>query len=326
MKTQLLEDIGQSATLSLVPSDRVANSGPPKQDNDVAPAPAATPVRPRSAFGVWRQKPEQPPPPALELPPAVEPVSAADAQHVPPQPVQEEALATNATQSEPAPQGPVFDVTPPSPTTPARDPAKHEPSWFERSGRRYMLWGSCVLLGALVIQTGWWLYEQRKDAGSLALVADELKAEPQVEKAVKRRAIGAKEFTLGPDGEVQVAPAMPASPPSPLPRTTSTVPPLVMLEPDPTAEQAPAAPLPKAMHRTERERLVSTSKPARAKMERAPDRQLAREPVLQAEKTAEPESTMSATLKACREHGYHAAQCVERKCSVTKYGFVFRGE
>ena len=325
MKTQLLEDIGQSATLSLVPSDRVSNSGSPKQDNDVVPAPAATPARPRSAFGVWRQKPDQPPP--LEA----EPIAAVAAQHLPPQPMHEEALspaeptlAANATPSEPAPQGPGFDFTPPSPTTPARDPVKLEPSWFVRKGRRYMLWGSCVLLGALVIQTGWWLYEQRKDAGSLALVADELKAEPQLDKAVKRRAIGAKEFTLGPDGEVRVAPSVPVSPPSPLPRTTSTVPPLVMLEPDPTAEQAPAAPLPKAMHRSER--LVPAPNPARAKMERGPDRQLAREPVLQAEKKAEPESTMSATLKACREHGYHAAQCVERKCSVTKYGFVCRGE
>ena len=177
-----------------------------------------------------------------------------------------------------------------------------------------MLWGSCVLLGALLIQAGWWLYEQHKDAGSLALVADELKAEPQLEKAVKRRTHGAKEFMLGPDGEVGVAPAVPVSSPSPSPRASQAVPPLVLLDPEPVAQPAHAAPLPKPVHRSER--LVATSKPVRAKVE----------PVPQRENKAEPESTMSATLKACREHGYHAAQCVERKCSVTKYGFVCRGE
>lgn len=236
MKTQLLEDIGQSAPLSLVPSGRVPN-------------PAAGAAKPRSAFGVWRQKPaadEQPPP-------------------------------------QPAPQGPVFDFTPPSPST-APDVFKREPGWLERSGRRYLIWGACLLSSALAIQAAWWFYEERKDEGTLALVADELKAEPQFDKAVKRRALDAKEFTLGPDGEVHVESAAPA-------------PPLVLLEPEPepVAQQAPA-------------------------------RKIARKPVVQAETKPDPESAMSATLKACREHGYSADQCVKRACSVTKYGFVCRGK
>jgi hypothetical protein len=363
MKTQLLEDIGQSATLSLVPSDRVANSGSYKAGQDIAQAPVDAPVRSRSAFGVWRRKPDdepvvpatqQPEPPLPAAPPAFEPIAAVETQHVPPQLVHEAVitpaeptLGANATQSESAPHGPVFDFTFPSPATSAvPDLLTRETSWFERSGQRYLLWGACVLAGALVIQGGRWLYQQSKDAGVLALVADEVKAEPQLDKAAKRRAMGAKEFTLGPDGEVQAAPA---SSTSPRPHPAPTLPPLVLLKPEPAAaakvipaatleadreavraphklervaEQAPAAPLPKEIHRT------AAAKPARARVERAPDRPIEREPVMQVAKKSEPESAMSAmsaTLKACKEHGYHPAQCVAHKCSVTKYGFVCRG-
>jgi pyruvate/2-oxoglutarate dehydrogenase complex dihydrolipoamide acyltransferase (E2) component len=167
---------------------------------------------------------------------------------------------------EPAPQLPAFDFTPPSPTTPVP-----EASWFERSGQRYLLWGACVLAAALLIQAGLWVIEERKDTRTLALVANELKAEPQA--------------------------------PSPLSRTTPIAPPLVLLEPDPAtvtpptpepaAEQAPAAVSAKPVRRT------------------AP---------------APEQDATAATLKACREHGYHPAQCVKRGCSVTKYGFVCRGK
>lgn len=358
MKTQLLEDIGESATLSLVPSGRVANTKSHQGVPDIAQARAAAPVRPRSAFGVWRQKPggqpvalatqqpdQQPAP--LEAPTGFEPIAAVEAQPVPSQPVHEAAippaaptLGANPPQSETAPPGPVFDFTPPLPTTPAPDLFKREPSWFKRSGRRYLLWGSCVLSGALIILAGLWSYAGRKDASVLALVADESKAEPQFDKSAKRRSIGAKEFSLGPSGEVQVAPAAFASSPSPLPTAAPTLPPLAMLEPDAAtntrlqeppkpqriAEQAPAAPLPKRVRRTARTQVDAASKPARARVERAPERQLARAPVLQAERKSEQDTAKAATLKACREHGYQPEQCVKRACSVTKYGFVCRGK
>lgn len=349
MKTQLLEDIGQSATLSLVPSDSVANSESYRAGQDIAQALVDTPVRPRSAFGVWRRKPDdEPVVHAMQQPEALaasEPIAAVEAQHVPPQPVPEIAVATaeptfgaSATQSEPAPQGPVFDFTYPSPLAPPPELIKREASRFERSRRRYLLWGTCVLAGALVIQGGRLIYQQSKDAGVLALVADELKAEPQSDKAAQRRAMAAKEFTLSPDGEVQAAPAaLASSTPHPAP----ALPPLVLLKPEPAADtkvkpavavvaereavRAAAAPLPKEMHRTLRAQSVQPSQPARARLERVPDHPIERESVIQVAKKSEPESAMSATLKACREHGYHPAQCVAHKCSVTKYGFVCRG-
>ncbi len=366
MKTQLLEDIGQSATLSLVPSARVSISGPHKVGPDVAQTRAAMPAKPRPAFGVWRKKPDgepavlaipQPdqPPPPLESPAALEPIAVAEAQYMPPEPVREEAiprteptLAANAPHSEPAPHGPEFDFTLPLPATAASEPFQRGPGWFERSGRRYLLWGACVLSGALLIQ-GARIYSVRKDAHALAPLAGESKAKPQAGKAGRHRP---KEFTLGPDGVVPTSAAPALSPPGRPPVVASPVPPLVLLEPERTtatkaaptlapvpvqkkpqakpkpehvAQVEPVVPLPKAKHRTAREQLALPAKPARAKVERASVRQLAHEPVMQAETKAEPESAMSAMLKACREHGYHAEQCVKRACSVTKYGFVCRG-
>ncbi len=292
MKTQLLEDIGQSATLSLVPSGKVANFKSQQKAPDLAP------VKPRAESGVWRQKPAgEPVEIAVQQPdqPAMEPVANVEAQHVPPDQVH-----------EPAPQGPVFDFTLPSPTAPSPDLFIHEPTWFERSGRSYLLWSLFLLLGALIFQGGWWLYGERKNASSMAVVAHKSKAEPQLEKVVKPRVTNAKEFTLSGDGTVQVTPAAPA------------VPPLVLLDPAPTpaakiepvAEQAPPPAPVRRMRLTERQ-------PAR---ERAPER------VVQAEKKPASDTGMAATLKACREHGYHETQCVKRGCSMTKYGFVCRGK
>lgn len=355
MKTQLLEDIGQSATLSLVPSGKVSNTNAQQGVGDIAQAPAAASAGPRSTVGVWRQKPagetvfiatEQPdqqPLPA-ETPAAIEPVAAVKAQQVPPQPVHDAAvpraeptLAANATQGQPEPYDPLFDFTSSWSTRPAPDLPSLESAGIERSGRRYLLWGSCALSGALIILAGLWFYEGRKDASALALVADESDVQPQIDKAMKRRAIAAKEFTLGPDGEVGVTPAAPASSPSPISRPVPTVPPLVLLEPAPAAAtrvepaaaldadrevlqtppkpdlaaEAPATPLPKRVRRAGREQVVAATKPA---------------PVMRAEKKSEADSAMAATLKGCRELGYHAAQCVRRACSMTKYGLVCRGK
>lgn len=375
MKTQLLEDIGQSATKSLVPSGRVANNSNLLQEvQDIAREFAAAPAKPRADFSVWRQKPErkpadvateQPyqPPPSQTTPAAFEPSAAVEPPHVPPQPMHEAAnspaeptFAADALHSGYAQQGPVFDFTMPSPATPSADLFKHEPTWFERSGQRYLLWGSCVLAGALAIYGGLWLYEERKAERALALVASEMKGEQKVDKTVMRRAIAAKEFTLRPDGEVRVAPAAPAAPvpsPDPLPQRAATVPPLVLLAPDAAAdakvaskpapgadrketlappkpeqaaEPARAAQLSKQERRARLAQKVAAAKPVRAKVERAPERQLARAAALQEELKSDADYAKAATLKACREHGYSPAQCVKRACSVTQYGFVCRGK
>ncbi len=322
MKTQLLEDIGQSATLSLVPSGRTLDDAVHKVAQGI---PQARPAKPRSAFGVWRQKPEGEP-----VAPA-----AVETQHVVAEAVNDSAISpseptfgAHAPDIEPALQGPVFDFTPPPAATPERELFQPEPTWFQRSGKRYMLWGACVLAGALVVQGGLWFFDEPK---APALVTDELNAAPQADKVAKRRAIAVKEFTLGPDGEVSVKPA---TPPSAVPGAVSTVPPLVLLEATPVAPAAPvqaervtlqtpqkrersaqearAAQVARRLVLARREQAVPPSKTAPARAQ-----------VISAETKLAPEAAM---LKACREHGYQAAQCVKRACSVTKYGFVCRGK
>lgn len=301
MKTQLLEDIGQSATRFPVPSGRDLHLRGVNGEQNNEQAPAATPVRPRSAFGVWRQKPagepvilpvEQP----YQAPPA-EPIAVEEAQAAKAEPVHEAVIAPAA------PQSPVFDFSLPPSTTPAPDLFNPKPRWLERSGQRNLLWGSCMIAAALVILGGLWFYETREDASALALVADEVKAEPQVDKAVKLQAIA------------PAAPAMPIVPP--------LVPPLVLIEPTPPTDTKVE---PTAVLKSDREKLQTRPKPERASVKRPTDRQAARVPVTPAEKKPEPESAMAATLRACREYGYHPGQCVKRGCSVTKYGFVCRGK
>ncbi|QNA99247.1 hypothetical protein [Massilia sp. Se16.2.3] len=95
--------------------------------------------------------------------------------------------------------------------------------------------------------------------------------------------------------------------------------------PEPVVERAPSAPVSKPPSRTVRKQSASASKPVTKKEPARPVRQVARASAVRAEKPTAPDTSMTATLKACREHGYHAAQCIKQGCSVTEYGFVCRG-
>lgn len=382
MKTQLLEDIGQSAALSLVPSKTVDDAKAGKQVQDGAPAGNAAPARPRFG-GAWRQKPAEeapvatmqqpePQPAALEVHSLIEEIAALEAQYVPPSPqhapviapveprhapgisaaeplhgpatpAAEPTLARNPPHGATAPQDPVFDFTPPAPALQAAEPFTPAPTGLAGSGRRYLLWGACLLSAALLILGGRSLYQGRNDAEPRVSSADEAKRAPQADKAEERPALAAKQSTPVPDADLRLTPAVPASPPPP------AVPPLVMLEPDPpaatkgkqplpsgrtelrqpskrerAADQAPASPLPKPSARRAREQTRTAAVPAPARREREPDSRLVRAPAIAKETPAEPDTTMAATLRACRAHGYHAAQCIKRGCSMTKYGFACR--
>jgi hypothetical protein len=395
MKTQLLEDIAQSAELPSTPAKSVGHSTAGKEAQQLAPAGDAQPARPRSAVGVWRQKPAGEPlaspappaeePPPLELnkvfeeiaaleaqlvhpapgpaiaaveprllppafavePPQVLPASAAEDSHHPASPQDEVTLVRDRTQGATAPQGPLFDFTLPLPPTEAADPFTPAPHSFTRSRRRYLPWAACLLAGALLILGGRWLYQERNDAGSPALIASEAKGGPRVDPVVKGQAMAAQASAREPGAGGSVSPAVPPSLPASSP-SPSAPPPLVMLEPDPPAaarveqpspegadraapkpaqalEESPASPLPKPSIRKAREGADAAAEPAREKPKREPARQLARASAIETERPPAQESSMAATLRACREHGYHATQCIKRECSVTAYGFACRG-
>jgi hypothetical protein len=272
---------------------------PPRQQ----PAPAIAPVEPRH---------EPPPAPAEPVRKPAVPLAAA-------------TLSSNSTQGPAAPRDPLFDLTPWSaPQT--TDPFTPAPTGLTRSRQRYLLLAAGVLSGVLLILGGQWFYQERNDAQALALVANQTKEKPQTDKTMEQPAVAAKELEPEPDSRTRPTSAAPASEPAPAP------PPLVMLErepvaePEPVAERAPATPLPKpSSSRRAREQSGAAVGPARKKSEREPVRQVARASGVAAEKPPARDSSMDATLKACRERGYDAAQCVKRACSMTRYGFVCRG-
>lgn len=385
MKTQLLEDIGQSATFSFTSFETVGNAKSDRDVQNVAPAGNAEPAWLRSALGAWRQKPAgepqisatQPPdqqPTPLESDSPLEEIAALKTQYVPPgrlhepaiAPVESEhkfftppvepphepattpagpALAPNPTQGPAAPQDFLFHFTPPPPARQVGDLFTRTPNRPAGSGRRYLLWGVCVLSGGLLIQGGRWLYQERNDARSLVLIADAMKEVPQVDNAVKRPAAAAQQLAPGLGGDVGVTPAVPAS------RPLSTLPPLVLLKPDPPAatkveqppaskagrmehqtrpkserveEQRPASPLPKPSARTARRQSDAAAERPTQSVGRKPVRQFARASAIGTERGSRRLTAKETTLRACKEHGYHAAQCIKMACSVTKYGFACR--
>jgi hypothetical protein len=327
---------------------------PPVRQPEPAVAPAAPPHEPPAPAAELLQ--ERPPPPAepMREPPAPA-AGILREPHAPPAGLLRETaippagptLRPEPVDTATAPQDPLFDFTLPSPELQAANPFTRPAP--RRSRRRYFLWAACLLLGALLILGGRWLYQERKDAGSLAPIANDAKDTPQVAKAVQRPALAAQETTAAPAADTRMQSTEPAEPAS---RPAPSVPPLVYLEPGPSpaakteqpassaagqteartasgpaaaAEQGRVYPLPKRTGQTARERSEAAARRARAKVERAPARQLARAPVVATERRPELDTSMEATLKACREHGYHAAQCIKRDCSVTEYGFVCRG-
>jgi hypothetical protein len=236
------------------------------------------------------------------------------------------------------------------------------------------LWAGCLLAAGLLLQGGRWLYQERADAGALALITDQAKGMGPVGQAAARQAVA--QSAPAPDAGAHAAPAAAASRPSP------AVPPLVMLKPEeysprknvqpssapketdeaqpnpnpepkpergqkpepelkpkpepklkpklkpkpePAAQQRPAPPVPKAAIRKTQSPPRTVADSAQEKRKREPVRQVARATAVAPERPAEADTSMETLLKACRAHGYHAAQCIKRGCSVSQYGFACRG-
>lgn len=303
----------------------------------VAPVPPVPPVPPAQpqppAMAPSAPQPELQAPPAAPL-------------HVPAAAPAGPTLGPDPTDTATVPQDPLFDFTLPSPELQAGNPFTHPGAGASRSGRRLFLRSAGLLALVLLVLGGGWVYLAYQETGALPFIADAAKDTLQVEKTVQPQPIAEAASTPEPGPVAPITPAEPAS------RPASSVPPLVYLErdpppapkaeqpvssaadqapprtapaPAPAAEPAPPPPLPKRSSQKARERSEAPAKRAAPKTERAPVRQLARASVVAPDKPSGPDTSMEATLKACREHGYHAAQCIKRGCSVTEYGFVCRG-
>jgi hypothetical protein len=365
MKTQLLEDIGESAALSPPSFKPAGNSNAGKGAPDLARARNAPSPRTRAATGVWRQRfAGEPPAPTtrppqeatlLELDKVFGEIAAPEAQFVRPEPQQAlpashaESMhqpAPDQTDTASAPQHPLFDFTPPALAPHLADPFTPAPTGHAQSRKRSLVWAACALSAALLIWGGRYLVQERDDAGSPALIASQVIGEARVDSASNEQALAATASRAEAGADAAVPPAVPESTPLP------DVPPLVMLEPDPpaatkpeqaprlaagrgepvtapkavrAAKQVPASPSRKPSTRKTRERPDAAVAPAKERRQREPVRQVVRAAAVGTERPAPPDTSMAETLKACREHGYHASQCIKRQCSVGIYGFACRG-
>ena len=374
MKTQLLEDIGESAALFPPTSKPAGNLNTGKGVPDPAPARTAPPTRARAATGVWRQRlagelpaPTTPPPEEatpLELDKVFGEIAALEAQFVRPEPqpalpvapaesayqpdiaFAEATPAPEPTPTVTVPQDPFFDFTPPAPALHLAAPFTPAPTGLAQSGKRRLVWAACALSAALLAWGGWYLIQERSDAGSPALIASQIKGESRGDSISQEPALAATPLKEEPGADALGPSTGPATAPLP------DVPPLVMLEPDPPAvikpeavpklaaarrapvtapkavrapKQAVVSPPQKPAIRKTRERPAAVAAPAKERRQREPARQLVRAAAVVAERPPTLDTSMAATLKACRAHGYHAAQCIKRQCSVGAYGFACRG-
>jgi hypothetical protein len=254
--------------------------------------------------------------------------------------------ALEPTPSVTVPQDPFFDFTPPAPAPHLAAPFTPAPAGLAQSPKRPLVWTACALSAALLVWGGRYWYQERNDAGSPALIASQVKGEAGGESVSHPPALAAMPLKAEPGADALVPSTVPATAPLP------DVPPLVMLEPDPpsvikaeavpklaatrrasatapkavrAAKQAAASALQKPSIRKTRERSAAVAAPAKERRQREPARQVVRAAAVVAERPPTPDTSMAATLKACREHGYHAAQCIKRQCSVGTYGFACRG-
>lgn len=156
-----------------------------------------------------------------------------------------------------APREPSFDFTPPAPARQAAEPFIADPviadptvadpvaagpavaeapgadpftpaaRGFSRSGPRYLAWAACLLAAVLLVLGGRWWYQERRDAGALALIAGAAKEDP---RPIQGLAAAAPAVPQGAQ-EAGVDAAAPA--PAAARRPSAAVPPLVMLEEQP---------------------------------------------------------------------------------------------
>jgi hypothetical protein len=362
MKTQLLQDFQESGSADAAP--KPADPPPPAPARPPRPAvwhgpgarrePAGAAVQradpgpmqrgpdtPARGLGVaieaWaeraaQQRPEPPPPPPPAPPPpgeATVPGQHARTSHVPPPRPPEPPPA-------PPPQPRIDPDTLPRPTQAeaeadwlaARlrlDAAQRDaPAWSSLWKRRLVTWSIAGGLLAALAAGGLWLYEENRVEGALVVVAN-------TSPAPAAAPSGAQAFPTGSAAAVPPAPAVPATPAPPAADDAVKPPPQqpgpdVAAAPPSVADATPSVdartvvpvdvnPPRRTARHASTARKHAAAKPRRA---RTQDEQ-------PAAATPSPRQRREETLMQCRAHGYDERQCIQRACTMTRYGLACKG-
>jgi hypothetical protein len=184
--------------------------------------------------------------------------------------------------------------------------ASETPAWSSMWKRRLVTWSIAGGLLAGLAAGGLWLYEDNRVEDALVVVAN---TSPAGQTPPAAALVAATP-----------APVQPAVKPEPLiPEPVKPVPeePVAPVSEDKTPVAAPVAVAPP--RRVARNKTATTRR-ATAKTRRAT---AVEAPAVAAEPS--PRQRREETLMQCRAHGYDARQCIERACTMTRYGLVCKG-
>jgi hypothetical protein len=251
-----------------------------------APPPAEEPTLPGAGA---RPRPEPPRPP--------EPPPAAD--HIPPPRAESGTI--------PRPVEPEIEAEWLAARLREEAVARETPAWTSMWKRRLVTWSIAGGLLAGLAAGGLWLYEENRVEDALVVVAN-----------------------TSPAGQPPAAAAFVARTPAPAP-APAPVQPVVTpapVKPEPVEPVAPViednaravTPVDLTPPRTLRDK-PAARKRTTAKARRTP----AKEGALPVAADPSPRKRREETLMQCRAHGYDARQCIERACTMTRYGLACKG-
>ncbi|MFJ1467104.1 hypothetical protein [Massilia orientalis] len=252
-------------------------------------------------------RPPEPPPAADHIPPPVAdriPLPVAD--QIPP-PVADPIPPPRAdTGTVPRPVQPDIEAEWLAARLREEAAAREAPAWTSMWKRRLVTWSIAGGLLAGLAAGGLWLYEENRVEDALVVVANMSPAgQPSAAAFVARAPAPAPVPVL-------VRPAVTPEPVKPVP--DEPVAPVI-------EDKAPAAapvdvtpPRRAARHKTTVKK-QGTAKARRTATKEAPP--VAADP--------SPRQRREETLMQCRAHGYDARRCIERACTMTRYGLACKG-
>jgi len=295
MKPQLLEDIGDSRDSQSAPDIR-SNL----RTSKVIPISlkAASAPLPRTHFGVWRDR-------QVTEAPTEDKLSTVPDEHEVVSPSAKDKLSANRAEKS---RVPTLDEN--LVIAPLQPDSNGLGSATSRFGR-LATWTAAATALALVAGSSLWLYKDRKDEATLAIVAGNLKGEPAAARPVPAARVAQPVITAQPE----------------------KLPPLVLLKPIEVAKVEPETVLEVKVPETqaETESTPVLEEPAKARAQLRKGRRTAsavraqpRRVTAMAERPSDVSPT-AALSKACRALGYHEAQCRKRACVLTKFGLACKG-
>ena len=185
--------------------------------------------------------------------------------------------------------------------------ARETPAWTSMWKRRLVTWSIAGGLLAGLAAGGLWLYEENRVEDALVVVANTSPA---------RQPPAAAAFVAATPEPVQpVQPVVTAEPVQPVSEVSEAPVAPVVADEAPAAAPVDVTPPRRALRNKPPANKRTTAKARRTTAKEAPP--IAAEP--------SPRRRREETLMQCRAHGYDARQCIERACTMTRFGLACKG-